>query len=147
MQGGVYNKIVDAVCEQSQVDFEEGGIDQGTLELLKSVGQDLIWLSCARRSSVAIRGYSQRSILVLNHFHKTLAVVLTLKMLLWQMVVAGLLCCTQSDTGAGWGRTGVLEGAGRLRVNFIPACASQISRLHYRSYPSHLNSFRHTRYF
>jgi len=36
-QGGVYSKVIDAVCEQSQVDFEEGGIDQGTLELLKSV--------------------------------------------------------------------------------------------------------------
>jgi hypothetical protein len=33
----VYGKVIDAVCEQSQVDFEEGGIDQGTLELLKSV--------------------------------------------------------------------------------------------------------------
>lgn len=29
--------VIDAVCEQSQVNFEEGGIDQGTLELLKSV--------------------------------------------------------------------------------------------------------------
>jgi hypothetical protein len=36
-QGPVYSKVIDAVCEQSQVDFEEGGIDQGTLELLKSV--------------------------------------------------------------------------------------------------------------
>jgi hypothetical protein len=37
MQGPVYSKVIDAVCEQSQVDFEEGGIDQGTLDLLKSV--------------------------------------------------------------------------------------------------------------
>src|SRR2546423_9994349 len=37
MKGPVYSKVIDTVCEQSQVDFEEGGIDQGTLELLKSV--------------------------------------------------------------------------------------------------------------
>jgi hypothetical protein len=33
----VYGRVIDQVCEQSQVDFEEGGIDQSTLELLKSV--------------------------------------------------------------------------------------------------------------
>ena len=45
-QGAVYAKVIDAVCESSQVDFEEGGVDQGTLELLRSV-RDIFILLCA----------------------------------------------------------------------------------------------------
>ena len=36
-QGDVYDKVIKVVCEQSQVDFEEGGVDESTLKLLKSV--------------------------------------------------------------------------------------------------------------
>lgn len=34
----MYAKVIKEVCEQSQVDFEEGGVDQSTLEMLKTVG-------------------------------------------------------------------------------------------------------------
>jgi len=37
VQGDVYDKVIKVVCEQSQVDFEEGGVDESTLKLLKSV--------------------------------------------------------------------------------------------------------------
>ena len=33
----MYQKIIEEVCDQSQQDFEEGGVDQATLELLKTV--------------------------------------------------------------------------------------------------------------
>ena len=33
----MYAKVIQEVCDQSQVDFEEGGVDPGTLEKLKSV--------------------------------------------------------------------------------------------------------------
>ncbi|KAF7509750.1 hypothetical protein GJ744_007445 [Endocarpon pusillum] len=33
--GQVYSKIIDEVCDASQIDFEEGGVDSETLKLLK----------------------------------------------------------------------------------------------------------------
>ena len=39
------------MCEQSQVDFEEGGIDQGVLELLKSVGHFSMLLNRSFRAA------------------------------------------------------------------------------------------------
>ena len=36
-QGQVYSRIIDQVCDASQTDFEEGGVDSDTLKLLKQV--------------------------------------------------------------------------------------------------------------
>jgi hypothetical protein len=33
----VYSRIIDEVCDASQIDFEEGGVDAETLKLLKQV--------------------------------------------------------------------------------------------------------------
>ena len=33
----MYAKVIKDVCEASRVDFEEGGVDLGALELLKQV--------------------------------------------------------------------------------------------------------------
>ena len=41
IQGGVYAKIIQDVLEASQVDFEEGGVDQSTLDKLRKVGSHL----------------------------------------------------------------------------------------------------------
>lgn len=38
--GGVYAKIIQDVLEASQVDFEEGGVDQSTLDKLRKIWQD-----------------------------------------------------------------------------------------------------------
>lgn len=37
LQSQVYSKIIDEVCDASQIDFEEGGVDSETLKLLKQV--------------------------------------------------------------------------------------------------------------
>ena len=37
LQGELYNKVIQAVVEASQVDFEEGGVDQKALEVLRQV--------------------------------------------------------------------------------------------------------------
>lgn len=38
--GGVYSKIIDEVCDSSQIDFEEGGVHSETLQLLKKRWQE-----------------------------------------------------------------------------------------------------------
>ena len=38
-QGQVYDKVIHEVCEASRVDFEEGGVDQQTLEEMRRVSQ------------------------------------------------------------------------------------------------------------
>lgn len=35
----MYDRVIREVCDASQVDFEEGGVDQQTLEDLKKVRQ------------------------------------------------------------------------------------------------------------
>ena len=37
----VYDRVIQEVCEASQVDFEEGGVDQQTLEEMRTVGNPL----------------------------------------------------------------------------------------------------------
>lgn len=41
----MYSKIIDEVCDASQVDFEEGGVDADTLKLLKQVSNRSICVS------------------------------------------------------------------------------------------------------
>lgn len=36
-QGTVYDRVIQEVCEASRVDFEEGGVDQQTLEEMRMV--------------------------------------------------------------------------------------------------------------
>ena len=36
-QGTVYDRVIQEVCGASQVDFEEGGVDQQTLEEMRTV--------------------------------------------------------------------------------------------------------------
>ena len=49
-QGEVYDKVIKVVCEQSQVDFEEGGVDESTLKLLKSVCGCGVFIQSLHRS-------------------------------------------------------------------------------------------------
>lgn len=37
-QGEVYAKVINDVCEHSRQDFEEGGVELATLDLLRAVG-------------------------------------------------------------------------------------------------------------
>ncbi|GAA5231390.1 hypothetical protein GCM10025794_36040 [Massilia kyonggiensis] len=38
MQGTVFDRVIQEVCDASQVDFEESGVDQQTLIDLRKVG-------------------------------------------------------------------------------------------------------------
>jgi len=38
-QGEVYAKVINDVCEHSRQDFEEGGVELATLDMLKLVRQ------------------------------------------------------------------------------------------------------------
>jgi hypothetical protein len=42
-QGTVFERVIREVCEASQVDFEEGGVDQHTLEEMKTVSKSFIF--------------------------------------------------------------------------------------------------------
>lgn len=37
LQGVVFDRVIQEVCDSSQIDFEEGGVDQQTLEDLRKV--------------------------------------------------------------------------------------------------------------
>jgi hypothetical protein len=37
-KGDVYGRVINDVCDASRQDFEEGGVELATLDLLKSVG-------------------------------------------------------------------------------------------------------------
>ena len=39
IQGTVFERVIQEVCESSQVDFEESGVDQQTLEDLRQVSR------------------------------------------------------------------------------------------------------------
>lgn len=36
-KGDVYAKVIKEVCDASRIDFEEGGVDSSTLELMQTV--------------------------------------------------------------------------------------------------------------
>jgi hypothetical protein len=45
-KGDVYARVINDVCDASRQDFEEGGVELATLDLLKSVGGPLLQFQC-----------------------------------------------------------------------------------------------------
>ena len=110
MQGAIYQRIINDVIESSQVDFEEGGVDQATLDELKQVSA-LRVSACKRVSSdFSIQQDSVRSDgqNFLSLFSRSLPPFCGAEFVdIWRCVVSGRCDMTltgRRDRASGWRR-------------------------------------------